>query len=191
MQTNVMHKEESALAPALELGLRSVFLAGPFLKAIDPVTGRLFPRAQNRLERLIAHYEAHGCRVFNAHKREKWGEEFLAPAVYTRLDFEEISQADVLIAIPGPPASLGTHVELGWASAAGKPLVLLLERGVEYAGLVTGLCSVTVVESVEMIDGDAPLAAVDCAVSRALHRVAEKKLSGNSAGLRLSAAHSA
>lgn len=72
------------------------------------------------------------------------------------------------MAMPGAPASAGTHVELGWASALGKPIVLLLERGHEYAGLVTGLGSVTSVTSVEMVDGVVRFDELDSAVARAL-----------------------
>jgi nucleoside 2-deoxyribosyltransferase len=153
---------------AVDVSYSSVFVAGPFFKAIDPATGRLPVKDQDRIEGLIAHFENKGCKVFNAHKREAWGQAFLEPQVYTRLDFDEIAEADVLVAMPGSPASAGTHVELGWASSMGKPIVLLLERGHEYAGLVTGLGSVCALDCVEMVDGAVPLAELDAAIARAI-----------------------
>ncbi|MDX3570891.1 hypothetical protein [Streptomyces sp. ID05-47C] len=43
---------------------------------------------------------------------------------------------------PGHPASPGTHIEIGWASALNKPIVLLLEANQDYAFLVRGLHTV-------------------------------------------------
>jgi hypothetical protein len=97
---------------------------------------------KNRFMQLIHCLEGRGLRVFNAHRREGWGREFLAPEECTRLDFEEIRSADAFIAFPGAPPSPGTHVEIGWASALRKPIILLLEDGREYAFLVRGLHAV-------------------------------------------------
>jgi nucleoside 2-deoxyribosyltransferase len=63
----------------------------------------------------------------------------MAPEECTKIDFDEISACDRFVAYPGAIASPGTHVELGWASALGKDITLLLQDGVEYAFLVRGL----------------------------------------------------
>jgi hypothetical protein len=119
-----------------------VFLGGPFKASVDPATGTLRAAERTRLESVIARLESDGYEVHNAHRREGWGAAFLTPEECTRLDFEEISASDVFVAFPGAPASPGTHVEIGWASALGKPVVLLLEDGAEYAFLVRGLHTV-------------------------------------------------
>ncbi|HEX2051531.1 MAG TPA: nucleoside 2-deoxyribosyltransferase [Actinomycetota bacterium] len=95
-----------------------------------------------RLERLIAYLEGLGYEVHNAHRREAWGRSFLAPEECTRQDFDEIAACELFVAFPGAPPSPGTHVEIGWASALGKRMVLLLEEGATYAFLVEGLPSV-------------------------------------------------
>lgn len=153
-------------APAVvrELGLRNVFVAGPFRNLIDPATGLVPPRQQERFEALIAYFESGGCTVFNAHKREKWGAAFLAAGEFTRLDFAEVSRSDVLVAIPGPPASPGTHIELGWASALGKPIVLLLERDTDYAPMLHGLRGLSPTAIVETTGGELPRAALEDAL---------------------------
>ena len=117
----------------------SVFLAAPFLSDIDPATGSLRSGAQELIKTLVDHFEGRGFEVQNAHRREAWGAAFLAPSDYTRLDFDEIEAADVLVAIPGSPPSPGTHIEIGWATALRKPVVLLFEPGKTYAGLLRGL----------------------------------------------------
>jgi nucleoside 2-deoxyribosyltransferase len=150
---------------ARRLGLRTVFVAGPFFKLVDPVTGTMRQQDRERFELLIDYFEGSGCKVHNAHKREAWGAEFLEPEDFTKLDYDEIAASDVLVAVPGPPASLGTHIELGWASALGKPLVLLLEKGEDYALMVYGLRHITRTAVVETVESRFELAAFEDALA--------------------------
>lgn len=149
-------------------GHTAVFVAGPFLELIDPATGRMPDDQRARFERLIDHLTASGFTVFNAHKREKWGAAFLRPDQFTRLDYEEIAASDVVVAVPGPPPSPGTHIELGWASALGKPIVLLLERGEDHALMLYGLRHVVPTEIVETAGGRFEPPALDQALASAL-----------------------
>ncbi|MFF8832359.1 hypothetical protein [Streptomyces sp. NPDC015131] len=153
-----------------ELGVSSMFLAGPFLQLLDPVTGEMPPGTRAPFAFLIDHFEGHGFGVHNAHRREAWGAELMSPETCTPLDQEEIRKADVFVALPGVPASPGTHIEMGWASAFDKPIVLLLERGREYAFLVRGLHTVATVEYVLYDDLAAALPEIDAAVRRAVVR---------------------
>ncbi|MCK7623770.1 nucleoside 2-deoxyribosyltransferase [Streptomyces sp. RS10V-4] len=161
-----------ATAPlARELGVSTLFLAGPFLQLLDPATGRMPEPSRSPFALLIEHFEGHGFDVHNAHRREAWGAELMAPDECTRIDQEEIRKADVFVALPGAPASPGTHIEIGWASAFGKPVVLLLERGRDYTFLVQGLNTVATVEHVPYTDVAGALPALDAAVRRAVTRV--------------------
>ncbi|MFF4321332.1 nucleoside 2-deoxyribosyltransferase [Streptomyces sp. NPDC001568] len=132
---------------------RSVFLAGPF-KALVDADGAMNTEARTRFETLIERLEAEHYHVHNAHRRESWGAKFLTPDECTRLDYEEISASTVFVAFPGHPASPGTHIEIGWASALGKPIVLLLEDGVDYAFLIRGLHTVANVTYLTIGDTD-------------------------------------
>ncbi|MFB6519241.1 nucleoside 2-deoxyribosyltransferase [Streptomyces sp. NPDC056401] len=131
----------TATATAAVQQTRSVFLAGPF-KALVDANGAMNTQARTRFETLIERLEADGYHVYNAHRRESWGAKFLTPDECTRLDYDEISASTVFVAFPGHPASPGTHIEIGWASALGKPIVLLLEEGADHAFLVRGLHTV-------------------------------------------------
>ncbi|MGW8953947.1 nucleoside 2-deoxyribosyltransferase [Streptomyces sp. NPDC055709] len=155
---------------ARDLGVNTLFLAGPFLQLLDPVTGEMPEGTRTPFATLIEHFEGHGLSVHNAHRREAWGAELMQPDECTRLDQEEIKKADVFVALPGYPASPGTHIEMGWASAFEKPIVLLLEEGQEYAFLVRGLHSVATVEYVVFRDLPTALPAIDEAVRRAVAR---------------------
>lgn len=129
---------------------KSVFLAGPFKALVDPVTAEMRQFERVRYQALIGHLEGRGYSVHNAHKREAWGASFLTPEECTQLDYEEIHGCDLFIAFPGYPASPGTHIEIGWAAALCKPIILLLEQGHTYAFLVRGLHAVADVTYVQM-----------------------------------------
>lgn len=128
--------------------MKKMFLAGPFKAIVDKTSGTMSQDDVDLFSSIIDYFEGQGWSVHCAHKREKWGREFMEPAVCTVIDYEEISKADVLVAFPGSPASPGTHIELGWASAMKKPIVMLLEEGKEYAFLVRGLPEITNIEHV-------------------------------------------
>lgn len=113
---------------------------------------------RDRYEALIGHLEKCGYTVHNAHKRESWGANFLTPEECTRLDYEQIRDCDLFVALPGCPASPGTHIEIGWAAAFGKPLILLLEEDRTYAYLVRGLHTVGDVRYVSLPSGEIGLA---------------------------------
>ena len=142
---------------------KRAFVGGPFKALVDPTTSRMSDTEITRLERLIAYLESLGYEVYNAHKREAWGQTFLPPEECTRRDYEEIAASELFVAFPGSPPSPGTHVEIGWASALGKRMVLLLEDGATYAFLVEGLASVADVTLLRVppgSDGVAQLAGV-------------------------------
>jgi nucleoside 2-deoxyribosyltransferase len=157
-------------------GIRSVFVAGPFYGLVDEKTGVMDDSAQRRITMLIDYFEQAGCTVYNAHRREAWGKEFLTADVCTKLDFDEIAAADLWVGYPGVPVSPGTHVEIGWASATGKPMVVLLEKEKRHSFLVTGLSSIANISYVEFDDpaeiiGQLP-AAIDEATTAAQRRAA-------------------
>jgi nucleoside 2-deoxyribosyltransferase len=136
---------------------RMAFLAGPFKGIMDAETGMIRAFERRRFEALIGHMEARGYIVDNAHRRESWGANFMAPQDCTRLDYENIRDCDLFVAFPGDPASPGTHIEIGWASALRKPMILLLEEGHTYAFLVKGLHVVSPVSYVSMPSGEVGL----------------------------------
>lgn len=140
-----------------------VFLGGPF-KALVDESGTMRAEERARYEALITGLEGAGCHVDNAHRRESWRAAFLSPEECTRRDFEEIAASDVVVAFPGSPPSPGTHVEIGWACALGKPLVLLLEQDTAYAFLIQGLHTVAAVCFIEVAAGEVPTEQVVSAV---------------------------
>jgi len=108
-----------------------VFIAAPITSALLD-TGpnnekRLDPDLANflcRLEKLIVNS---GHEVFMAHRVEQFGASVRPPHICTPLDFLAIKDADCLVAFP--QLSYGVHMELGWATALRKPIILIREEG--------------------------------------------------------------
>jgi hypothetical protein len=150
--------------------LGSVFVGGPFVNLVDPALGRMSDRDQARYTGLIEYFENLGATVYNAHRREAWGAEFLGPLECTERDYNEIAASDLFIAYPGVPVSPGTHVECGWASALGKPMILLLEKNEKHTFLVTGLPSIANVEYIWFDDPAEVLGELDAALERVMAR---------------------
>lgn len=95
------------------------------------------------MQSLLEHLRSKGFAAASSHERENWGETRYSPEKCTPLDLEEIKKSDILLAIPGNPPSGGVHIELGWASALGKKIIVLLEEGHTYSNLVHGLPMLT------------------------------------------------
>lgn len=131
-----------------EIGIRTVFVGGPFFGLVNPATGEMDDTEKRKIQLLLEYFDAAGCTVYNAHRREAWGKAFLTAPECVLRDYNEIAESDLFIAFPGDPASPGTHIEIGWASALRKPTVLLLAEGGHYTFLVTGLHTVANLEIV-------------------------------------------
>jgi len=151
-------------------GRISVFLGGPFEGLLGP--DGMDSGARDLYQALIEHLESAGCEVFSAHRNEDWGRALLPPSECTSIDFDAVSSCDVFVAIPGDPASLGTHVEIGWASALGKPLVLLTGSAGARCALVRGLETVAAVDWVTFEAGQTDFSEVVACVLRRTGHVA-------------------
>jgi nucleoside 2-deoxyribosyltransferase len=150
--------------------VRSAFVGGPFFRVVDQNSGLMPKEEQEKITRIIDYFEKDGATVYNAHRREAFGAEFLTARECTKLDFTEISGSDIFVAYPGVPVSPGTHVEIGWASALGKPMVLFLEKDKRHTFLVTGLETVANVEYIWFETVDEILAQLPQAVERVMSR---------------------
>jgi len=123
---------------------KRIFLAAPFKALVNNENNAMQDSDRKRIEDLISFFEGKGYLVHNAHKREAWGKNFMQPEECTYIDYHEIEKCDLFVAFPGIPASPGTHIEIGWASAFRKKIVLILSENQEnYAYLVRGLYSVS------------------------------------------------
>lgn len=107
-----------------------VFLATPFTAFLRPAPGgesRLDADLTELLSRVTALLSEAGHSVFCAQREEQFGAALRPEHVCTPFDLLEMQRADAVVAIPG--GSYGVHIELGWASALGKPVVVVRTAG--------------------------------------------------------------
>lgn len=126
--------------------MRKAYLAAPYRKWATDVPGRVYgvmeeQRKMGDLEALEAVLASRGFDVCVPHRDEgNWGVVYLDPAVVTRRCFDRIRAADLVVAVPGD--SRGVHVELGYAAALGKRLVIFLSESERESTLLPGVMSV-------------------------------------------------
>jgi nucleoside 2-deoxyribosyltransferase len=151
-----------------------VFLACPITGQLLPSTGTVKPEYRRFVEGLRHTILTVADSVFLAFEREDWGHKLMAGDKCAPLDFREMQRCDLVVAYPG--TSCGVAVELGWASALGKPIVLLLADDVSYSPLVEGLPTIADVERILLSGGlsDEDLFAVRVPLVQALRRLAAR-----------------
>jgi nucleoside 2-deoxyribosyltransferase len=120
--------------------VKRLFLAAPFTQLLQS-TGPTAALGNYRhiLEGVIELFDANNIEVFSAHKREEWGEKLEQPAKALNYDLDEISRSDLVVAIIGAPPSPGVQLEIGYAIALKKPIVLLLKKNEFVPYLTRGL----------------------------------------------------
>lgn len=120
-----------------------VFLAAPFTDRIDQATGRVSDAYREWLENIATVLRRLGHGVVCAHERENWGSNLDPPEVAIRLDWEAIAGCDLLVAYVGNPPSPGVQMEIGYASALKKPMILMSNTQSPLPYLARGLGEVT------------------------------------------------
>lgn len=120
---------------------KKIFLAAPFSQYL--VDGVFEKYAFDKIISMISVLRKHGYSVFSAHERENFGEQLMEPSTCTPLDFKEINQCDIVVALI-EDSSFGVSLELGWASALRKPIILYQKLGAPFSSpLIEGICEIT------------------------------------------------
>ena len=120
-----------------------IFLAFPFTSKLQQ-DGLFSKDYKNKLIQLSSNLRKMGHTVIIAHEQEEWGKNILPPDICTKSDFKEISSSDLLIAYPGSPPSGGVHIEIGWASAFKKMIIIIKRDGDSYSPLINGMNEITI-----------------------------------------------
>ncbi len=83
-----------------------------------------------------------GFQTFLPHRDlHNWGKDKLAEGEVGRRSMEELKNADLLVAYP--EQSVGVNIELGWASAFKKKVLILLNENDRISIMHSGLVGVT------------------------------------------------
>lgn len=138
-----------------------VFVGGPIQYAIDG-DGLFHAPTRSILNTVLEGLRKQGIRVLSAHEHEDFGEMDVSgkfQEVCLR-DFKWMEQCDVFVAVLPLDGngkviySAGTSVELGWASAMGKPIVLICDPAPVYSHLLVGLDAVARVIKIDINQTD-------------------------------------
>lgn len=119
--------------------MNKIFIACPFIKYVDGTsfTSESYKKFTEELYELCQEIVPN---VFLALKRENYGSKPLE-TYSCKMDLDELEDSDIIIAVPDD--SMGVAVELGWASAHNKYIVLLLNKEQNYSALVKNIITIT------------------------------------------------
>ena len=116
-----------------------IFISCPFIKYISE-NRFVNEKYKNFTELLYNTCLNYSNDVFMALKRENYGEK-PSPRYSCKMDMDELVTSDVAIILPDD--SMGVAVEIGWASALNKKIILILNIQQEYSTLVKNIGDIT------------------------------------------------
>lgn len=138
-----------------------VFVGGPIQNAIGP-DGVFYTEVRQLIESVLEVLKKANYRIISSHIYEDFGKMDVS-GKYQEVcfrDYQWMRECDLFLAIlpldsEGKVISTsGTSVELGWASALGKPIILVRDPAPKYSHLVAGLDVVTQVTEVYINEKD-------------------------------------
>ncbi len=138
-----MNERRVQVRSKLVVHVKRVYIAAPFRRVAEPVAGREYGRIRDRsainmLESIALALSSAGFRTCLPHKeRGGWGEVDIPVGDVAEMCFREVAASDIVLAVPG--RSRGVHVELGYAAALGKRLVILTQKRETPSQFVHGL----------------------------------------------------
>ncbi|MCJ0538738.1 nucleoside 2-deoxyribosyltransferase [Enterococcus cecorum] len=98
-------------------------LGTPITGILSEVDGTVNEKIKIFIEKLLQNLRREGHEVFCALELEEFGNKIAIATHCTPRDFERMKESDLYIVFPNN--SYGCAVELGWASAFGKPILIL------------------------------------------------------------------
>lgn len=148
---------------------KAIFLSAPFSQLLTK--DGLPAEFRERLDAVIDHLEAEGWSVDNAHKRERWGTSLDSPYTAMIADLEGIDDAGTVVAILGSPPSPGVQLEIGFALARNKKLVLIADIDDPMPYLIRGVVERESVVLIRLSDSHRGNYELGEAISGALERL--------------------
>jgi len=114
-----------------------IFVTGPLKRTLDE-TGKMNQKYIEKIKRLRMFLEAKGHDVFIPHEVDDFYKSF-NPVNVVKTDYNEIRNSDIVIAYPDYPPSGGACVELGWATAFFKRVIVLYKKDKKYSPLLSSI----------------------------------------------------
>jgi len=124
-----------------------IYISAPFRVHTSEIEGREYGVLNSEnykqfLENVEQLIKKLGFKVCLPHRDEgQWGNIYIRPEDITEICFNLIRSSDILVVFPGK--SRGVHIEIGYASALGKKLLVFLSKGEKESTLLEGLSHIT------------------------------------------------
>ncbi len=116
-----------------------VFLAAPSLRLTGPADGVFSLALRGRVSLFREALLAAGVTVYSQHHDDCWTTRGFGTGSRVPSPFRGMQSADLVVAYVGTPLSAGVGLELGWATALRKPVVLLVEQAVAHSPMISTL----------------------------------------------------
>jgi hypothetical protein len=130
----------------------NVFLSAPLTQYVDADDPAVMDRFRSEWDRVAEALERSGHEVFSAHKREAWGANLATPESALKADIAGLAASDFVIAYIGDPPSPGVQMELGYAIANHKRMLVFIKYEQREPYLVHGLSTLPNSKVIEISD---------------------------------------
>jgi nucleoside 2-deoxyribosyltransferase len=127
--------------------VEKIYIAAPFRAFATEEEDRFYGimddnSYQTFLEKVDGKLKEWGYKTCLPHRDEgKWGELYILPDDIAEICFKHIESSSLVIVFPGK--SRGVHIEIGYAAALRKKMIVFLRQGEKESTLLRGLGRVT------------------------------------------------
>jgi nucleoside 2-deoxyribosyltransferase len=128
-------------------GAGKIYIAAPFRAFATDEEDRFYGIMNDRgyqtfLEKVDSMLKSWGYNTCLPHRDEgKWGKLYILPEDITEICFKHIENSSLVIVFPGK--SRGVHIEIGYAAALRKKMIVFLHQGETESTLLKGLGRIT------------------------------------------------
>jgi nucleoside 2-deoxyribosyltransferase len=106
-----------------------IFVSNKFKKENKKILRR-------KLEKILSSLERAGHETFNLFRDMNWKVKELPPGKAISLAFEKIKKCDaILVLLDNKKESIGIYLEIGFAKALGKKIILLISQKLSFSTL--------------------------------------------------------
>ena len=130
-----------------------IYYGGPMISKTNRLN-KIVKEERREIKKIVSFVRDQGHEIFSPVETQRFIYKRANPETVTGREFEYLKYCDVVMIKPDDPPSGGAHVQLGWASAFGKPIIILTEGSKRYSKLVRGLEAVTTCKYVDITKED-------------------------------------
>jgi len=119
-----------------------IYYGGPMISKTNRLN-KIVKEERREIEGIVSFVRKQGHEIFSPAETQRFIYKRANADLVTGREFEYLKYCDLVMIKPNDPPSGGAHVQLGWASAFRKPIIILTEGSKRYSKLVRGLEAVT------------------------------------------------